>query len=277
MRIFLLPNIHKNETVTHHLCYSSELGIEGEPTFHTKPRTKNDHILIYVTQGVFFCEQNEKQYRLYEGEFILLDLRIRHTYWFDCNIPSEIYWMHMNGGLTLHIIDCIAEITPLPLIGRDPAVLTALKTAVEMNIVSDAEPFAMSSHIMNTLTDLLEKQYRHKQMAEVPEKEYHFRSRFEEVIQSVGLRALTLDIICEQMRMSKYYFSHTFKQYYGISPMKYLLQERMAKAQNLLRHSSLKIASIAEECGFSSPEYFSGAFRRECGVSPEEFRNRSRT
>ncbi len=274
MRVYLTPNTDRNETVKTHLCYAPELGIESEPTFHTDPRILHDeHILIYVTRGVFLCEQNGNRYRVSENEYILLDLNILHTYHFEQDVPSEIYWMHMKGELVRHMIHCIGEIAPLPLIGHDASVLDALKGAVEMNILADAEPFAMSHHIMNTLTDLLEKQYRKKKMEEVSEKEYNFRSRFDHVIQSVGLRSLTLDLVCERMHMNKYYFAHTFKRYYGMSPMKYLLHERMTRAQNLLRNSPLKIASVAAECGFSTPEYFSCAFRRECGVSPEQYRN----
>ena len=274
MRVYLSPNTDRNEIIKTHLCYTPELGIERLPTFHVGPRSRDDeYVLIYVTRGVFLCEQNENQYRISENEYILLDLSIRHAYQFEQDVPSEIYWMHLKGKLVLFMMNCIREVTPLPLISHDPSVLSFLKTAVEMNTRTDAEPFAMSNHIMNTLSDILEKQYRKKKMEEFSEKEFQFRSHFEQVIQSVGLHSLTLDLVCERMHMNKYYFAHTFKRYYGMSPMKYLLHERIIKAQNLLRNSPLKIASIAAECGFSSPEYFSTAFRRECGLSPEQYRS----
>ena len=274
MRIFFAPNTDRNDIVKAHLCYTPELGIEGEPTFHVDPRSRqNEYIIIYVTHGIFLCEQYGKSCRVSENEYILLDLGVVHSFRFEQDVPSEIYWMHMKGNLVGFLMNCIDEITPLPLIDHDPSVADSLKTAIEMNSLTDAEPFAMSNHISNLLTNILEKQYRKKKMAEFSEKEYRFRTRFDQVLQSVGLRSLTLDNVCEQMHMNKYYFSHLFKQYYGMSPMKYLLHERITKAQNLLRSPSLKIASVAAECGFSSPEYFSNAFRRECGVSPEQYRN----
>ncbi len=274
MSIFMAPNPDRNEIVKMHLCYAPQLGIEGEPSFYVHPRSRPDeYIIIYTTRGIFLCEQDGISYRVPEEDYILLDLSIPHSFRFEQDVPSEIYWMHLKGNLVHYIINGIKGITPLPLIDHDPSVLDSLKIAVEMNLHTDAEPFAMSNHISNLLTNLLEKQYRKKKMEEFSEKEYQFRSHFDHVIQSVGLRSLTLDHVCDRMHMNKYYFAHTFKQYYGVSPMKYLLQQRIIKAQNLLRSSPLKIASIAAECGFSSPEYFSNAFRRECGISPEQYRN----
>lgn len=65
-----------------------------------------------------------------------------------------------------------------------------------------------------------------------------------------------------------------FKKYYPMSPMKYVMKEKIKKAQNLLNYSTMKISAIAAECGFSSPAYFSTVFRREVGMSPEEYRFR---
>ena len=72
--------------------------------------------------------------------------------------------------------------------------------------------------------------------------------------------------------MSKYHFSHLFRQYYGVPPMHYIAEKKLQKARQLLRVSGLKIAVIAAECGFSTPEYFSKVFRREYGIAPDEFR-----
>jgi len=46
---------------------------------------------------------------------------------------------------------------------------------------------------------------------------------------------------------------------------------RLGKAKELLRNSSLTIAEIAYQTGFSDPSYFSRIFSREVGMTPTEF------
>mgnify|MGYP001822508257 CR=1 FL=1 len=54
-----------------------------------------------------------------------------------------------------------------------------------------------------------------------------------------------------------------------------LTDRRHFEAKRLLRDSKIQIAEIARQCGFSSPAYFTRAFRAHTGNSPSEFRSSS--
>jgi AraC-like DNA-binding protein len=47
---------------------------------------------------------------------------------------------------------------------------------------------------------------------------------------------------------------------------------RLKKARHLLLHSELNISEIAYEVGFSSPAYFSTAFKNHFSMSPSDFK-----
>lgn len=51
---------------------------------------------------------------------------------------------------------------------------------------------------------------------------------------------------------------------------------RREHAKDLLTGTYYKISQVAEECGFSSPEYFHRFFRKETGLTPSEYRTRHR-
>jgi AraC family transcriptional regulator len=51
--------------------------------------------------------------------------------------------------------------------------------------------------------------------------------------------------------LSQYYFSRLFRQSLGISPYKYLLQQRVEHAKKLLKKQELSILEIAYQCGFA--------------------------
>jgi AraC family transcriptional regulator len=84
---------------------------------------------------------------------------------------------------------------------------------------------------------------------------------------------LSLTKIAAQVDMSQYYFCRLFKQSVGITPHKYLIQQRVERAKSLLRQRELTILDIAADCGFANPSHFAKYFRRYTGVSPQQFRS----
>ncbi len=87
---------------------------------------------------------------------------------------------------------------------------------------------------------------------------------------------ITLDWLAQQAGISKYYLSRTFHTYFSISPMQYLCQRRIHEARHLLTTTDHSQDAIAILCGFSSPSYFSQAFKRVAGLNPSEYRRLQR-
>ncbi|OGV85824.1 MAG: hypothetical protein A3K19_33795 [Lentisphaerae bacterium RIFOXYB12_FULL_65_16] len=70
-------------------------------------------------------------------------------------------------------------------------------------------------------------------------------------------------------------FSEVFRASFGCSPMRYLNELRLRRAEALLAFSDLDIKRIAGCVGYRSVHYFSRAFRRHAGQAPSAFRRRS--
>lgn len=71
-------------------------------------------------------------------------------------------------------------------------------------------------------------------------------------------------------------FCRVFKALTGRSPLEHRNLLRVRAARELLAGTSRPIESIAFECGFSDPNYFSRVFRRFEGVSPSDSRRSRR-
>ena len=56
----------------------------------------------------------------------------------------------------------------------------------------------------------------------------------------------------------------------------YLRQLRICHAQYLLQHTELMVSEVAMRCGFEDSNYFSVVFNREVGMTPVQWRHRSR-
>ena len=83
---------------------------------------------------------------------------------------------------------------------------------------------------------------------------------------------LTLKQISDAVFISEAYLSHLFKRDAGLSPMQYMMQRRIGEAQSLLVETSLQIADISDELGFSSDAHFSKMFKKYVGITPKEYR-----
>ena len=73
-------------------------------------------------------------------------------------------------------------------------------------------------------------------------------------------------------RMSQFHFSRLFKQSMGMSAHQYILQQRVERAKQLLKHSKVAIAEIALQCGFNSQSHLGKYFRKFTGVTPSKYR-----
>jgi LacI family transcriptional regulator len=82
--------------------------------------------------------------------------------------------------------------------------------------------------------------------------------------------------VLRSMPMARTALERRFKAAVGTTPHAYLRKVRIERVQQLLVGTSLSVAEIAASTGFEYAEYLSAMFRRECGVTPREYRARHR-
>jgi AraC-like DNA-binding protein/mannose-6-phosphate isomerase-like protein (cupin superfamily) len=86
-----------------------------------------------------------------------------------------------------------------------------------------------------------------------------------------------LDEIAEYVEMSRAHFATLFQQNTGIPLHKFLTRVRITHAEQLLRNSEESCESIAKECGFTTSQHFTRAFKLHTGLTPIRFRQKYRT
>ena len=89
------------------------------------------------------------------------------------------------------------------------------------------------------------------------------------------MNPLTLSELSAYAGMSTNHFMRSFKNNFEVSPIVYLIQIRIQRACELMRHTLKSITDIAFETGFEDSNYFSRAFKKRMGISPREFRNKT--
>jgi AraC family transcriptional regulator len=84
---------------------------------------------------------------------------------------------------------------------------------------------------------------------------------------------LSLEAIAQQLNLSVYYFCELFTRSMGISPYKYVLQQRVERAKQLLKDKEKAISDVALECGFANQTHLNRHFRKFTDMTPKTYRN----
>jgi AraC family transcriptional regulator len=83
---------------------------------------------------------------------------------------------------------------------------------------------------------------------------------------------LSLAELAKVSGLSAHHFGAAFKASTGATPHRYVIEQRVERARDLLRDRGQGIADVAYAVGFSSQSHFTANFRRIVGVTPSRFR-----
>jgi AraC family transcriptional regulator len=83
---------------------------------------------------------------------------------------------------------------------------------------------------------------------------------------------LSLASLAKESGYSRAHFLRMFRAATGLTPHQYILEMRLSTAQQLLRQSKISLVDVALKCGFSSQSHMNDVFRKQLGVTPQEYR-----
>ena len=86
------------------------------------------------------------------------------------------------------------------------------------------------------------------------------------------MEPLNLESLAARFSVNKNYLSARFHREAGMTVTDYINQIRVNRASALLRHSSLSIREIAEQCGFADGNYFTRIYKKVQGFTPNDYR-----
>lgn len=139
------------------------------------------------------------------------------------------------------------------------------------NEVENTQPYSemmLDLYVKIVLTEILRK-------TEIEERTLIKNTTFSEIyhyISSHYTEIDTIEDICNNLYVNKYYVSHIFKKYAGIAPMNYVRKLRMTLAKKLLAETDLSASEISRRCGYADTTCFFRNFKGSEKVTPLEYR-----
>ena len=127
----------------------------------------------------------------------------------------------------------------------------------------------MLAAILGKIIHLLELQARNKHLDRNDQLDITELRRY---IHRNLTQPMTLEDLAKRNHISVTHFSRLFRQYFGTSPMHYIIQQRMTRAATLLTETTSPIRLVGEAVGYDDAYYFSRLFKRIIGITPRDYR-----
>ena len=83
---------------------------------------------------------------------------------------------------------------------------------------------------------------------------------------------ICLETLANRSCLSKDHFIRLFRQEMNMTPLKYINQKKVEKAQLLLLTESVPVKEVAYQLGFEDDSYFNRLFKKMTGMTPQEYR-----
>lgn len=98
--------------------------------------------------------------------------------------------------------------------------------------------------------------------------------RAERYIEENYKESCSLSEVAAHVHFNPTYLSTLFKRITGERFVNYITRIRMEQARLLLHNTEMKIAEVAHSVGYDDPNYFTTAFSRQHGMSPNQYRKK---
>lgn len=116
--------------------------------------------------------------------------------------------------------------------------------------------------------------YRIEHESKFGNQEQLFITKMNDIINlNVENPKFSVEDLAEKLNVSRVQLYRKVKAIIGINISDHINNVKLEKAAELLKSNTMNISEIAYSLGFSSPNYFSTAFKNKFGISPKEYKS----
>ena len=230
-------------------------------------------IFQYTVAGEGSLDYEGTVHKMHSGDAMLLHVPHRHRYFLE---RGTSFWRHcyltISGSDAVRLLrDAESSYGPVVNLPRDSEpVIRMIRILDSARGGQIKSAFAASGLIYDFIMSL------HDYLSSGRQEEDLLKRQLIRKVHQYCLKHLADDIDVSSMAReagcSRAHFSRLFKQFYGISPARFLNELRLSSAIRLLQLEFSSIKEISARCGFRDESYFCKVFRKYHGISPEKFR-----
>lgn len=252
------------------------------PSHSFGPAKRNHYLFHYVLSGsgMLMAENSAgtiHTYHIDEDRGFMIFPNQTTTYVADSDEPWEYIWIEFYGLRSKAIVDATGLSPDRPVYNSRSGELGKNMKNEMLYIIENRNmpPLNLIGHLYLFL-DLL---MRSAPKPSVPKgsklRDFYIHEALAYIEDNYG-NSISIEDIAAACGLNRSYFGKIFKDVIGKNPQEFLLNYRMIKATELLKHSRLSIGDISFAVGYDNQLHFSRAFKKLYGLSPRNWRNENR-
>lgn len=251
---------------TYHLYTQTRL-----PTH--RPRGRLDYQLLYIASGKAHFYFHGTEQIVTAGNMVLYRPKEEQRYYYYGEDQTEVYWVHFTGSNVKNILRKYGITDDVHVIH------TGTSLEYKRLFLSMIQELKLSKEdyeemLVNYLTELLIMIHR-LIISKPRDKSLFLMNEIDAAVQYFHEnyhKPISIEEYAASHNMSTSWFIRNFKEYTNATPAQYILSLKISNARTLLETTSYNVSEISNIIGYDNPLYFSRIFKKQCGMSPSEFR-----
>ncbi len=231
---------------------------------------RKDYYILYMTEGEMFMEIDNKKLCISEGQLIIIKPGTLYSYYGVTGKKVQYLWIHFSGNEAKNtVFNFNLMLNTVMNIGVRQKLFECWRH-IFYEFLKNDEFFSESSCCILKQILIMFSRYANSNN----KKQQFLKSLFyihEHFEADICIRDLS-----ELENLSETHFRSEFKKSFGVSPKEYVINLRIETACMLLSESDICISEAARLVGYADPYYFSRIFKKKTGISPLQYKNKSR-
>ena len=224
---------------------------------------------LYFLEGKAIVRSDETETTVEAGEIAIISSNRLHT--IDALTPSCRYACLIPDS------DYCGGITDYPFKCNDPSAISNFENLMEeYSKKEEYYKIAVKGYVAALASNIARSRTEEESAAKTSDKLTSVKAAVEYMYRHFS-ENITIEDICNEIGLSKYYLCHIFKEAMGVSILNHLNYIRCRKARTMMKSGKYNVSESAYECGFHNLSYFSKTYKEIIGNLPAKDLKNTRT
>ena len=236
---------------------------------------RDDYLLSYNHSGLMKVYFDNQYYEIGDRTIIIYKPGEEQYYGQSSNQGFENYWVHFTGyGVTDLLIQANLWEGHIFQVGINHDIIPLFEAIINETAEQQHNFELVTASLLQQLLFLISRKlFLDKKMVNMSARGIDISKSLAYLHKNFP-NNITVTELAGKIGLSPSRYSSVFKEYMGLSPQQYLINYRLQKAKDLLRHTNLSIKHIASLVGFNDQLYFSKLFKKYEKVSPLHYKQK---
>ena len=261
VRLFAPPN-SGNDLIIHSAGYDDFTDPAITPIFH--PRSYNSYTLHFVLGGKGVLCVNGKMHTVEKNSLFFTPAKQEMAYYPCKDDAWEYAFLNFTGDQVPFLLNSLGLSLEQPILYDLPHI--AIRQLIEQLLRTiqntESQPYY---YVIGAFYEMMHLCSRQTLPKGATQARYMIDTAY-------ASSEFTIDQLCRDLHISHSHLCRIFKEHYGITAVRYLIDRRLEQARQLLVQTELSVKAIAFSCGFSDEIHFMKSFKSATGISAKQYR-----